>query len=170
MNYVTTTQLADRPGPRELAQVATPESSKVVADSLMLATLTGADRAAWPTAEIAVADAALARISAAQADTDALIDGHLACRYALPLAVIPPVVTSWARAIVRYKLHANRISDEKTDPIARDYRDALKFLSAVQAGSFSLGAQDPVVTGPETDVRFASSPVVFGRDQMRSFR
>lgn len=170
MSYLSAAQLAERPGPRELAQVATPEAYAIVPDALMLATLTGADRSAWSVQEIEAADAALARIDSALVDADAVIDGYLAVRYPLPLASVPPVVTGWARAIVRYKLHANRVSEEKSDPILRDYRDALKFLAAVQEGKFSLGAADPVVTAPETDVRFESAPSVFGRDEMRSFR
>lgn len=168
--YLALAQLCDRPGPRELAQVATPEASKIVADDLMAASLTGADRTSWPAAEIAVADLAVARINSAIAEAAAVIDGYLARRYPLPLSVVPEIVTSWARAITRYKLHANRISDEKSDPILRDYRDALKLLALTAEGSFSLGVSDPVVTAPATDVRFESAPSVFSRRELEGFR
>lgn len=76
--------------------------------------------------------------------------------YPLPLPHVPLILKGWARAIVRYRLHAHRISDEKSDPIVRDYRDALNLLGLVAVGKFSLGLGDPLppaggkpaVTGP----------------------
>ena len=82
------------------------------------------------------------------------------------------VLTSWARSITRYLLNQHRITDESKDPVARDYRDALKLLGLLAAGKFSLGADDPAApaaTG-STDVRFDSAPTVFNRTQLRAFR
>ncbi|MBZ8143413.1 hypothetical protein CLD22_26605, partial [Rubrivivax gelatinosus] len=144
MAYVTHLQLAERPGARELAQVASPDHAAVVADELMDATLRGGDRAAWSEDERAVADAALARIDQVVAQADSLIDGFLVKRgYPLPLNPVPLIVAAWATAIARYQLHKDRIGDEKTDPIARDYRDAMKLLQLTSTGQFSLGADDP---------------------------
>lgn len=170
--YLTLAQLCDRPGPRELAQVATPEAARIVADDLMAASLTGSDRSAWSGAEIAVADATLAQIQSALDDAAATIDGYLATRYALPLNPVPAIVTGWARAITRYKLHGHRISEEKSDPIVRDYKDALRFLELTAAGKFSLGADDPVnsATAPATEVLISASAAVFGRGELESFR
>lgn len=171
MGYVTHLDLAERPGARELAQVATPEHLAIVADGLMDATLRAADRSAWTAGEIAVADAALARVDDAIVEADGLVDGFLARRgYPLPLAPVHPVVAAWSRAITRYLLHKNRISDERTDPIARDYRDALKLLALVAEGKFSLGRNDPVVVSNSTDVRFESDASAFGRDELRRYR
>ena len=163
--YVTPAQLADRPGARELAQVATPEASAIVADDLMDATLRGKDRSVWPPDQVAVADAALARIQQAIDDAGALIDSFLGGRYTLPLASVPSVLVTWARAISRYYLHQDRLSSEQDDPIVRDYRDTLKLLQLVAAGKLTLGVGDPAQADPPGgDVQFVPGRKVFGRD------
>lgn len=171
-NYLTHAQLAERPGARELAQVASERHETPVAADLMAATLRGEDRSAWTAPQIAAADAALARIDEAATEADSLIDGFLVGRdYTLPLAPVPTLVTGWARAIVRYKLHQERISDPDTDPIVRDYRDALRLLALVQQGKFHLGAGDQfAAAADELHVEIQSEPTVFGRDQLKSFR
>lgn len=161
--YLTTAQLAERPGALELAQVASDAHGAVVDAQLMEATLTGGDRSSYTPDEIAAADEALARIDDAITEASGVIDGYLGQRYKLPLPNAPDVLVAWARSIVRYKLHGDRISDERADPIARDYRDAIKFLSEVAAGRFSLGVADPDKV-PESDVRIESGKKVFGRE------
>lgn len=172
MAYITPIDLAERPGARELAQVATPEDKHIADTALMDATLRGGDRSAWSAADQADADAAMARIQDAVSEADSLIDGFLAKRgYALPLAPVPKLVTGWSRAVTRYLLHKSRISVDSNDPIVRDYRDALKLLQLTADGKFSLGADDVVATGGSgTDVRFSYPEPVFGRKQLHSFR
>ncbi|MEI7036437.1 DUF1320 domain-containing protein [Fulvimonas yonginensis] len=168
--YVTPVQLAERPGARELAQVATRERDAIVVDELMDATLRALDRSAWSADDIAVADEALARIQEAITDADGVIDGFLARRYPLPLATVPGVVVAWSRAITRYNLHKDRLSTDQNDPIVRDYRDALKLLQLTADGKFSLGANDPVLTDPgDADVQFVSDGHVFRRDRSRRY-
>ncbi|MDH0494250.1 gp436 family protein [Comamonas aquatica] len=172
MAYINPADLAERPGARELAQVATAEHKRIVDTELMDATLRGASRDAWTPEQQADADEAMARIQDAVTEADALVDGHLAKRgYALPLAPVPKLVTGWSRAITRYLLHKSRVSMESTDPIVRDYRDALKLLQLTAEGKFSLGADDVVATGgASTDVRFEYPEPVFGRHQLKAFR
>lgn len=172
MPYITPFDLAERPGARELAQVATAEHKRIVESDLMDATLRSADRSRWSATDQADADEALARIVDAVAEADSTIDGFLAKRgYALPLAPVPKLVAGWSRAIARYLLHKSRISMETNDPIVRDYRDALKLLQLTADGKFSLGADDTVATGgSSTDVRFSYPEPVFGRRELRSFR
>ncbi len=168
--YVTLAQLAERPGAQELAQVASTSHETLVDYELMDLTLRGSDRSEYSAEEIAAADEAAARITDAATEAGGVIDGFLARRYSLPLASVPGLVVAWARAITRYLLHKDRITDERSDPIARDYRDALKLLGLVADGKFSLGAEDPGVTSPTSDVRFESDAPVFGRGEMRAFR
>lgn len=171
MAYLTPTDLAEKPGPREMAEVATDPQADVVQTDLMDATLRGLERSAWGDADIAIADNALARISGEISLAQQLMDGFLAKRYPLPLQTVPGMLTVWCRAIVRYQLHGGRISDEKTDPIVRDYRDALKLLQAVQDGSFSLGLDDPLLASPASvDAQFDSTPTIFNRGQLKAFR
>ena len=163
--YITPAQLAERPGARELAQVATRERDAIVADDLMEATLRATDRSTWSADQIAIADDALARINEAITGAAGTIDGFLARRYPLPLATVPPIVVEWSRSITRYLLHKDRISGEATDPILRDYRDALKLLQLTADGKFSLGADDPVLTDAgDAEVQFTGDGRVFRRD------
>ena len=177
MPYITHTELAERPGARELAQVATADNLRVIDFELMDASLRGADRSAWSAGDLTAADDALRRIDDAVTEADALIDGYLAKRgYALPLdlaaASTRKLIAGWSRAITRYLLQKDSISEEKTSPIARDYRDALRLLQLTAEGKFSLGADDPQASGTSasTDVRFSFPEPVFGRKELRSFR
>lgn len=141
--YVTPAQLAERPGATELAQVATPDNLPVTDPKLMDAVLRGDDTSAWSPEDVAGANQAMSRIADANTDATGLIDGFLAKRgYTLPLTPVPTIVTAWARSIVRYMLHKDRITDARTDPIARDYQDALKLLQQTAIGQFSLGIGD----------------------------
>ncbi|EMT5435846.1 DUF1320 domain-containing protein [Stenotrophomonas maltophilia] len=165
MSYITLTQLAEIPGALELAQVATAKDQRPVSAALMDATLRGGDRSAFDPAEIVRADACVARIQEAIAQAGALIDGYLAKRYQLPLAQMDTMLPTWARSIVRYQLHGDRMSDERTDPIVRDYRDAMNFLRLIAKGDFHLGGADPT-TGTTGLGDFLIHPgnKVFGRD------
>lgn len=172
MGYISLPDLAERPGAQELSQVATAQHQPLVDYALLDATLRGLDRAAWSAAEQAAADAVVARINEAITEADDLINGHLAKRgYTLPLAPAPNLVKGWSRAITRYLLNKDRIADPRTDPVARDYSDALKFLALTADGKFSLGADDPLATdSSSTDVRFDGEDNVFARGELRSFR
>jgi len=144
--YVTLAQLAERPGATELAQVATAEVDAIVDPALMDALLRGTDTSAWTPAQVAVGNDAIGRINDAITDAGGVIEGFLAKRgYPLPLNPVPPIVGGWARAITRYLLHKDRITDPKVDPIGRDYQDALKFLQLTANGQFSIGATDTTV-------------------------
>lgn len=148
MAYVTHLQLAERPGARELAQVASSEHQPLVAYELMELTLLNVGRSAWPADEVTHADEALERIDDAVADADGLIDGFLRQRgYPLPLSPVHQLVTVWSRAISRYYLHGHRRSLESDDPIVRDYREALKQLQQMADGKLSLGSEDGVTSG-----------------------
>lgn len=171
MPYVTPEQLAEKPGARELAQLASDEHRAVVDTTLMDLTLRAGDRSAYTPQDVAHADAALARIAQVIAETDRLMDAHLALRLSLPVAPVPLVLTRIARAVVRYDLHKDRITDAKTDPVARDYYDALRLLEAIRDGKVSVGPADPAsADAPTIDVRIESGRKAFGGDELRSFR
>ena len=170
MPYISHVDLAENPGPLELSEVASDEHAQPVAAELLDALLRGADVSAWPAEDVAAGERALARIDAAVADADAVIDGYLAKRgYALPLSPVHRLVTAWARALTRYTLHKNRLAPDGKDPIERDQRDALRLLQQVADGKFALGAADPVAVH-KLDARFDSAPLIFGRKQLRAWR
>lgn len=141
--YITLPQLAEKPGTVELAQVtAQPGQSPASPDVLELALKGGDISLELPEQQDKVARA-IARINEAVADACAMIDGFLRQRgYALPLDKAPKILSVWTRAIARYYLHQHLISDEKTNPIARDYREAMRLLQLVADGKFSLGSSD----------------------------
>jgi phage gp36-like protein len=146
MAYITHQQLLDRPGSRELAEVASNEDGDMVPYELMALTLNGGDRSAFDVEQIADADAALARIDDAIADADGVIDGYLRIAgYSLLLVPVPRLVVVWSRAITRYYLHKNRRSLESDDIIVRDYKDAQRLLEQTASGKLSLGADDEVI-------------------------
>ena len=171
MGYVSHMQLAERPGAMELAQVASDAQGAVVDAGLMDALLRAADTSTWPTPALAAAQRALARIDEAVAEADARINGFLAQRgYSLPLAEPPGIIAGWSRDIARYLLHKDRIQDERVDPIARAYRDAMKLLADVAAGRFALGIADPLAPAAQpASPRYAASEPVWSRDTLQDF-
>ena len=79
-----------------------------------------------------------ALLDAALAEASAEIDAYLVSRYALPLAVIPPLFVTHACDIARYRLSGATVTEVDT---ARDrYKDAIRFLESVRDGKIGLGA------------------------------
>lgn len=168
MPYISHTELADRPGARELAEQATPQHQRLVDFELMEATLLGEDRSAWPAEDVAVADVALSRIDQAVADAEALINGFLAKRGYVPLDTVPGIVANWTRVIARYYLHKDRVGTDDKDPVLRDYRDAIKLLQLTADGKFSLGFDDPVKATGSAAPSFTKGKSVF-RDNLEDY-
>ncbi|OOF65131.1 gp436 family protein [Rodentibacter sp. Ppn85] len=144
--YISLQQLSEKPGVMELAQVTAqvgqPPADWRVIDKI----IDGEDTSGVQPETLEKAQQAIARIEEVIADASALIDGYLRQRgYKLPFKQTPRILTTWARAIVRYSLHQHLISEEKNSPIVRDYRDALKLLQLVAEGKFSLGMEDELV-------------------------
>lgn len=77
-------------------------------------------------------------------DASAEIDVYLAGRYALPLAHVPTVLVRIACDIARYRLWADRASDE----VRRRYEDARRFLEALAKGDVRMGADSPGDAAP----------------------
>ena len=137
--YLTPADLIDRPGAQEIARVATPQESAVVDTALMTATLAGDDRSGFDPDEVAVADAALARVQSAIAEAVAMVDAELSKRYALPLPSVPLVLTRLTRSVTRYLLHTHLLTASDNDPVIRDYEAALRTLREIGRGVIELG-------------------------------
>lgn len=109
MSYASLAQLVGRFGERLLIQLT--------------------DRA---TPSTGVIDAAV--VAQELSNTDAVIDGYLAGRYALPLGSTPPLLADLALAIAIYKLHPFA-----PDPkIVDDYKDAVATLGKIATGTVRL--------------------------------
>lgn len=131
MAYTSLTQMTDRFGER------------------MLISLTDRAYPATGALDLAVLNRALA-------DADAMIDGYLAVRYSLPLAVVPPLVVDLAEAIAIYRLHV-AAPDPKIDA---DYQGALKMLKDISRGELRLG-----VAGVEPSMPTGSGAMATDRDR-----
>lgn len=90
-----------------------------------------------------VVDQAL--VDRAIADADALIDGYLKVRYALPLASVPRLVKDLSLRIAIYYAHAH-VAAEK---VKRDYEEALTTLKHISQGLIRLDIEgaEPAASG-----------------------
>jgi len=131
VTYATLAQLTDRYGERMLLQLT--DRSKPPAGTI----------------DTDVVDRALA-------DTDAMIDGYVAGRYAMPLSEVPPFLVDLAQAIAIYKLHP-----AAPDPkIKDDYANAIKALEKIASGMIRLP-----VAGVEPESSGAAGVQVIDRER-----
>jgi phage gp36-like protein len=163
--YVTPAQLIDGPdSAQELAQLFG------VATDLLRAVVAGQDVSAWPPAEVAIAQDALASIEQRIAHADGEVNARLAKRgYTLPLDPLQfPVLTVWARSIARYHLHPHRDrTSTETGRLERDHTDAIRALDFVAVGKLSLGAGDPLaVDAAASGVQVSGRTRLFTRDTL----
>lgn len=119
------------------------------------------DRADEATGEI---DTGL--IDRAIADADALIDGYLKVRYALPLAAVPRLVKDLSLRISIYFAHAHVAADK----IKEDYKDALRVLEAISKGLIVLDIDgaEPAASGA-SEVRTNAPERPFTAETMKGF-
>lgn len=76
-------------------------------------------------------------IAQALADAAALIDGHLAGRYTLPLSSVPPVLRAVACDLARERLY----KDAAPEVVSKRGDEARRFLAALADGRITLGIQ-----------------------------
>jgi len=99
----------------------------------------------------------------ALADADDVIDSHLAERYQLPLATVPPLLVKAAVDIAVYNL-----ASLPTDEQRNRYTDALKALKNIATGVQQLGlAPPPSSTGQSAT--FVGPDRKFGRNKVRTW-
>lgn len=132
MPYVTLAQLIERYGEPALIAVT--------------------DRAEFATGVVNVA-----AIDRAIADADALIDGYLVRKYALPLAVAQPLLVKIAGSLVFYDLHTFQ-PDEK---IVNEQKLALAMLRDIANGTVAL-----TVAGLEAENTGGSGARITDRDRL----
>lgn len=105
-------------------------------------------------------------VDKAIAEADAVIDGYLARRYAIPVSPLPPLLGDLALAIVIWKLHLGA-----PDPkVEADYKEALRTLRDISAGVITLSAAG--VTAPEqgaSGVQVTDRERPFTADNLKGF-
>ena len=114
----------------------------------------------------ATGDVDTALIGRAIADADALIDGYLKVRYALPLAAVPRLVTDLSLRIAIYYAHGH-VAAEK---IAADYKEAIRTLQEISRGVVQLDVDglEPAESGG-VEVRTNAEERVFTANTMRGY-
>ncbi len=96
--------------------------------------------------ELALGNIETGTVDRAIADTDAVIDGYLATRYALPLSASQPLLTDVAAAVAIWKLHVYA-----PDPkIEADYKAAVATLREISSGTIRLSAAGIAPAGTGT--------------------
>ena len=103
--------------------------------------------ACYGTTELTQRESALPTGAVAKAltDADALINGYVGGRYAVPLAPVPDNLPRLACAVARYYL----LGESRTEQARQDYEDAVSWLKGVAAGSIPLPKAAEAAT-PET--------------------
>lgn len=100
------------------------------------------------------------------ADATARINGYLAGRYPLPLAVVPAVLVVLCCDIARYQLY----DDQAPEQVKERYDGALLFLSQVGQGKLGLGLSDDGASPQSQNLAvLESAGSVFGRKQSKGF-
>lgn len=125
----------------------------------MLVALT--DRGAMATGAIdtAVVDKAIA-------DTDAVIEGYIGARYAIPVSPVPPILADIAGAIAIWKLHIGG-ADPKVEA---DYKEALRSLREIAAGVITLAAAGVAAAQKDaTGVQLTDRERPFTADNLKGF-
>lgn len=146
--YVLLSELAEKPGAVELAQVTAQINQQPASPDVLDKVLRGEATTGTPPDELERANKSVERIGEAISDAQALMNGFLRQRgYKMPFSRVPRLLTTWGRAITRYFLHQHRLSNEKDDPIVRDYKEAMRLLQLVADGKLSLGVDDPIPAG-----------------------
>lgn len=104
-------------------------------------------------------------VAAAIADAEALVDGYLGKVYALPLSVVPPILTRVAGDVAIYYLMGD--TAEKDGSWHRAYREAMAWLADVSKGIVSIDAEG-ITPAPQGGgaVRTSVADRVFTRDSL----
>lgn len=107
-------------------------------------------------------------LSKALAHADALIDGHLVGRYALPLAGGFPLLKHYACDIARYVLSGAEVTEVET--VRARYKDAIRYLEGVRDGRTLLGADaSGKVAAEPARIAVVSSERTFTQDSLADF-
>ncbi len=104
-------------------------------------------------------------VNRALGDADGLIDSYLGKQYALPLSVVPPVLTKVAADIARYFLHGE--AADKDSAVARNHAAAIAWLKDVAKGLVQIddGGDVPAQAGGGA-IKANPSTRIFRRDTL----
>lgn len=125
----------------------------------MLVALTDRGGMASGAIDVTVVDRAIA-------DADAVIDGYLGNRYAVPVSPVPAILGDIAGALVIWKLHVGA-----PDPkVEADYKEALRSLRDIAAGVLVLAVAGVAAAEQNaTGVQVTDRERPFTADNLKGF-
>jgi len=135
MTYATATNLLDQFGAEEIAQRADRGTPRLVTAAMLATAAAGGDLSGYTQLEQDATLAALAVINDRLLDADSVINGYLATRYTLPLAIVPRMVRLIACDLARHALY----DDQATELIMERYKQVIRQLAALAKGQVNIG-------------------------------
>lgn len=95
------------------------------------------------------------------------IDAYLVKRYAVPLAVVSPLIVTYCCDIARYRLSGAQVAEVET--VRNRFKDAVHFFEAVRDGKIDLGSGLAPAVDPSTqDLSYVvQGENVFSRSRRR---
>ncbi len=140
MSYCTTQDLISRFGTDELLQLTDRTNSGMIDEQVTSAAIT---------------------------DASNMIDGYLGGRYALPLSVVPSVLTKYCADIARFNLYDHQVPTA----VENNNSAAMAYLKAVGKGELRLGISSESNESPTSDeaIQMTSSGSVFNRNDAKGF-
>lgn len=104
-------------------------------------------------------------VAAALAEADGMIDGYLAARYQLPLASVPPLISTIAVTITGWLLLGASRPDNRPN-----YTDAIATLRDIAKGALLLDvAGKELATGSPNSPMLSMPARTFSRSSLRDF-
>lgn len=110
------------------------------------------------------------RLARALADADAVIDGYLRGRYAVPLATTPPFVRYIAVSLAIYGLFERRSHlFEMPEWLKERFKNAKENLRAIRDGKLDLGVDPPPPKGGAIVATTSGPERVFTEETLKDF-
>lgn len=107
-------------------------------------------------------------VSAAIADSDAMIDTYLMGRYSVPVAPVPAIIRKLSVDISLYNLYSRR--GRVSETTEQRYKDAVGMLRDVSKGNAGIaGIADAPSERSDDVVMISCSPRLFSRATMEGF-
>ncbi len=153
-------QILVRFGARDIAQVAVPDTDRVIDSDLLVAAAAGKPLDEWPPEDVATAVATLARIADAVTRARSEVSFYLRFRAAGEDA--PAWVTDDLAEIARYHLYDDAGKEESTVRVL--YKDVIKRLETLAKEDKERGASD----GGESGLQIIHQPRLMSRTTLRN--
>ena len=159
LSLPSASQLIVRFGASDIAEVATPDTDRVIASDLLVAAAAGQPLDEWPPEDVATVVATLARIADAVTRARSEVSFYLRFRAAGEDA--PAWVTDDLAEIARYHLYDDAGKEESTVRVL--YKDVIKRLETLAREDKERGASD----GGQSGFQISHQPRLMTRRTLR---